>query len=413
VNFRLRIAAWFGISLTIMIGLMMVTAHWHLDEELREDRWDRTHPKYPNWVIHGSYTNEEVHDILGELMKTWLWVGTPAVAISLGVGFLLARRSVRPIRQINEQLNDLTPSTMRAGIVTPEEDPVLADLVTHINASLDRAGAAYDEMAGFSSRVAHELRTPLTLLRMKIEQSRGGMPGEMQEEFQEELARLSRFVERSLLAAKAASGSLELHASRVDVTKLLDDIAEGYNLLAEEQNLQFIYHATPGLEALTDADLLRQVLHNLLGNALRYAHSKVEVVATLDVCIPVVTILNDCDTRTMATDGLGLGLRLVRGICTSTGMDFKTQISPGGFIAMLHIDDFSRPESPGSHLSRRSPIHLSKHPVELRERLKAGFVGDFGDVFARVDEPRLGVLDADLSQILAESQTRGVMKHPG
>ena len=340
MNFRLKIAAWFGISLTLLIGLMMVTAHWHLDEELREDRWDRTHPKYPNWVIHGSYTNEEVHDILGELMRTWLWVGTPAVAISLGVGFLLARRSVRPIRQINEQLNKLTPDTMRAGIVTPEDDPVLADLVEHINASLDRAGAAYEEMAGFSSRVAHELRTPLTLLRMKIEQSGGGMSGEMQEELQEELARLSRFVERSLLAAKAASGSLEPHADRVDVTKLLDDICEGYQLLADERKLEFVWRADPGLEAITDADLLRQGLHNLLGNALRYAHSKVDVVAELEAGIPVVTISNDCDPHTMATNGLGLGLRLVRGICASTGMGYETQTPPGGFVAMLCIGSF-------------------------------------------------------------------------
>lgn len=340
MNFRLKIAIWFGVSLMALTGLMMVTAHWHLDEELREDRWDRTHPKYPNWVIHGSYTNEEVHDILGELMRTWLWVAAPAIAISLGVGYVLARRSVLPIRRINDQLNRLTPATMRAGIVPTEDDSVLADLVAHINSSLDRAGAAYEEMAGFSSRVAHELRTPLTLLRMKIEQAGEGMPGEMQEELQEELARLSRFVERSLLAAKAASGSLEPHASRVDVTKLLDDLGEGYRLLAEERKLALVWASAPGLEALTDADLLRQVLHNLLGNALRYARSKVEVSAAMEAGIPVVTISNDCDSRTMATNGLGLGLRLVQGICDSTGMGFHTLTPTGEFTAILHIADF-------------------------------------------------------------------------
>ena len=228
---------------------------------------------------------------------------------------------------------------MRAGIVTPEDDTVLADLVTHINASLDRAGTAYEEMAGFSARVAHELRTPLTLLRMKIEQSGGGMPGEMQEELQDELARLSRFVERSLLAAKAASGSLEPHAARVEISKLFDDICEGYQLLADGRKLEFVWRAAPGLTATTDADLLRQVLHNLLGNALRYAQSKVGVAATLEAGIPVVTISNDCDPKTMTTAGLGLGLRLVQGICASTGMGFETQTLPGEFIAILRIVD--------------------------------------------------------------------------
>jgi signal transduction histidine kinase len=339
VNYRFKIAAWFGISLTAFLGLLIVTAHWHLDEELRKDRWDRSHPKYPDWVIHGSFTNEEVHDILGELMKIWLWVGVPAVATSLGVGLLLARRSVRPVRLINDQLKALTPATLRGGITSPENDPVLADLVEHINSSLDRAGTAYEEMAGFSSRVAHELRTPLTLLRMKIEQSTGEMPAEMQEELQDELARLSRFVERSLLAAKAESGSLEPSGSHVDVSKLLEDIGEGYTLLATEKNLQITWQADEGLTAFTDADLLRQVMHNLLGNALRYARSKVEVRAWAAGGVPVLAISNDCDPRTMATTGLGLGLRLVRGICASTGMSLLTDPSSAGFSATLQISN--------------------------------------------------------------------------
>jgi signal transduction histidine kinase len=339
VNYRFKIAAWFGISLTVLSGLMIVTAHWHLDEELRKDRWDRSHLKYPNWVIHGSYTNEEVHDILGELMKIWLWVGAPAVATSLGVGLLLARRSVRPVRLINDQLKSLTPATLRGGITSPENDPVLADLVTHINSSLDRAGTAYEEMAGFSSRVAHELRTPLTLLRMKIEQSTGEMPADMQDELQDELARLSRFVERSLLAAKAESGYLEPSGGQVNISKLLEDIGEGYTLLAEEKTLQIIWQTEDGLAAFTDADLLRQVMHNLLGNALRYARSKVEVRARLDDGIPVLEISNDCDSHSMATTGLGLGLRLVRGICASTGMQFLTDHSSTEFFMTLRISN--------------------------------------------------------------------------
>jgi signal transduction histidine kinase len=339
VTYRFKIAAWFGISLTAFLGLLIATAHWHLDEELRKDRWDRSHPKYPDWVIHGSFTNEEVHDILGELMKIWLWVGVPAVATSLGIGLLLARRSVRPIRLINDQLNALTPATLRGGITSPENDPVLADLVGHINSSLARAGTAYEEMAGFSSRVAHELRTPLTLLRMKIEQSTGEMPAEIQEELHEELARLARFVERSLLAARAESGSLEPCGGQVDVSRLLEDIGEGYTLLAAEKNLQITWQADEGLTAFTDADLLRQVMHNLLGNALRYARSKVEVRASSDDGVPVLAISNDCDHRTMATTGLGLGLRLVRGICASTGMSLLTEPFPAGFSATLRISN--------------------------------------------------------------------------
>lgn len=343
MNYRFRIAAWSGISLTALIGLMILTAHRHLDEELRKDRWDRSHPKYPDWVIHGSFTDEEVHDILGELMKIWLWVGIPAVGVSLGVGHLLARRSVRPVKLINQQLAALTPDMMRRGISSPENDPVLEDLVAHINSSLARAGTAYEEMAGFSSKVAHELRTPLTLLRMKIEQSSSEFPAEIQEELQDELARLSRFIERSLLAAKAESGSLEPNRSQIDFSRLLDDIGDGYRHLATEEKLDLVWNIPPDLEAYADPDLLRQVLHNLLGNALRYAHSRVEVKAASAEGGIGLTISNDCESKSMATAGLGLGLRLVSGICNATGIHFENHPDSDGFTAILRIPQTPKP----------------------------------------------------------------------
>jgi signal transduction histidine kinase len=123
----------------------------------------------------------------------------------------------------------------------------------------------------------------------------------------------------------------------VDVSKLLEDIGEGYTLLAAEKNLQISWQTDEGLTAFTDADLLRQVMHNLLGNALRYARSKVKVRAWAAGGVPVLAISNDCDPRTMATTGLGLGLRLVRGICASTGMSLLTDPSSAGFSATLQI----------------------------------------------------------------------------
>lgn len=343
MNFRLNIAAWFALSLTGIIALMLFTAHHHLDEELREDRWDRSHPKYPDWVIHGSFTDEEVHDILGELMKVWLWIGIPAATLSLGAGLLIARRSVRPIRMINSQLAGLSPESMSRGIHLPESDPEFVNLVAHINESLARVGSAYEEMAEFASKVAHELRTPLMLLRMKIEQSSDDISPGMQEELQDELARLSRFIERSLLAAKAESGALEPSPREVDASTMLEDIGDGYKLLAADKNLGFSWNIEPNLRAQTDPDLLRQVLHNLLGNALRHAHSQVEITCGMQDGIPVLTMTNDFNRDAARDSGLGLGLRLVRGICSATGMVFQCQPSRDRFTAILRVENFTKP----------------------------------------------------------------------
>ncbi len=337
MKFRLRLAAWFGVSLASLIALLMVTAHWHLDEELRRDRWDRSHPSYPDWVIHGSYTNEEVHDILGELMQVWLWVGIPAVLVALGIGALLARRSVRPIHSINRELSLLDPRSLRKGISVPESDVVLSDLVRHINQLLDRVGHAYHNLDEFSSKVSHELRTPLTLLRMKIERSAAELPPGLSEELQDELARLTRLVEHSLLAAKAESGRVTPELSRVDVTGLLEDIGDGYALLAEERGLVFRWSVKPGMTSTTDGELLRQILHNLLANAVRYARTEVSIRAKLVAGEAIIMIANDFDAGSMAAPGSGLGLRLVRGLSSAMRIQHRQHRTKTAFSASLKL----------------------------------------------------------------------------
>lgn len=314
MNFRTRIAAWFGLALVGIVGLLIFTAHQHLDHELRLEKWDRSHPKYPDWSLHGSYTDAEVHDILGELVQVWVWVGLPALGLALGAGFLLANRSIRPVRRINRALAEKTPGSLKTGIPLPERDPVLAELVSQINALLFRVGNAYDEMAAYSSRVAHELRTPLTLLRMRIEQSAAEIPPELSEELQEELSRLSKFVERSLLAARAESGRLEFKPSAVDLSMIMEDFKEPYEILAGQARIALSWRVSPGLQVFSDSDFLRQIFHNLLGNSCRYAVSSARLRVFASGRNTVLSLANDYRPEARAPGGLGIGLRLVRAL---------------------------------------------------------------------------------------------------
>lgn len=319
MNFRLRMASWFGLALVGLVGLLIVTAHWHLDHELRLEKWDRSHPKYPGWSLHGSYTDAEVQDILGELIQVWVWVGLPALGLALGAGFLLANRSLAPVKRISRVLAEKKPGTLKTGIPLPERDPVLVELVSQINALLLRVGNAYDEMAEYSARVAHELRTPLTLLRMRIEQSAAEIPPELSEQLQEELSRLSKFVERSLLAAKAESGRLEFKRSPVDLSLLLEDMREPYEILAAQSNVALAWTVAPGIRVFSDSDFLRQILHNLLGNACRYGASSVRLRVFASAHSTVFSLANDLRPESRATGGLGIGLRLVRALASSMG----------------------------------------------------------------------------------------------
>ncbi len=319
MSFRLKLAVWFALSLIVLASVLVVTAHHHLDEELRKDRWDRSHPEFPNWVIHGSYTDEEVQDILGELVQVLLWAGGPLVLLSVVVGYVIALRSVQPIRRINSELAGLQPASLARGVAVPEREPELAALVEHLNELLRRVNHSYEEMAEFSARVAHELRTPLTLLRMRIESTAAELPPDFSEDVQEEIRRLSQLVERLLLTAKVEGGKMELHPKSFDLDALLEDLKESYTLLAEQRSLRWEWILQSELCCYSSADLLQQILHNLFGNALRYAVNRVRcrVSHGMDGRSIVIRLTNDRKESAGVEGGTGIGLRLVRSLSTA------------------------------------------------------------------------------------------------
>ncbi len=339
MSFRLKLTAWFALSLIVLASVLVATVHHHLDEELRKDRWDRSHPEFPNWVIHGSYTDEEVQDILGELVQVLLWAGVPLLLLSIVVGYFIALRSVQPIRRINRELTGLQPASLGLGVSVPEREPELAALVQHLNDLLQRVHRSYAEMAEFSARVAHELRTPLTLLRLRVEANAAELPPEFSEEVQEEIRRLSQLVERSLLTAKAEGGKMEIHPASVDLNALLEDLRESYALLADERALRWRWSFPPGLRCVSDADLLQQIFHNLFGNALRYAVKEVRCRAS---CARegrvVIRLTNDRNANAGDSGGIGIGLRLVRSLCNSLpSTTFSQRITSRHFSVRLTI----------------------------------------------------------------------------
>ena len=92
-----------------------------------------------------------------------------------------------------------------------------------------------------------------------------------------------------------------------------------------------------------DDDLLRQVLHGLLENAIRYAKSRITLTCRTENSHAVLDIRNDRESSTIATSGLGLGLRLVRGICKACGTEFETRQDDHDFHATIRIPMFGKP----------------------------------------------------------------------
>ena len=341
MSYRFRIAGWVVLSSVAMIAVMIYAGHRQLEEELREGRVDPTHPGRAGWTIHNSMAEDEIEDILGEMLETWGLAALPLLALALGGGLLLARRSLRPINDINRQISEMSPNSLHGGITIPEADPAISGLADHLNALLERAGDAYREMSDFSSRVAHEIRTPLMLLRLRIENAPPGIEPAFQEAMQDEIARLSRFVEKALLSSKAEQGVLHPVSQPVELSDLVVSLAHDYELLASERSVRLTTDVGSGLWTHADPDLLRQAIHSVLENAVRYAASFIHLSCHSTNGSPELVVCNDFDPQTMATPGLGLGLRLVGGICKASGFQFDSDRGSNAFSIHIRLPEFS------------------------------------------------------------------------
>lgn len=310
-----RLTAWFAISLLAVVAILMAFAHWHLDYELRQEKWARSNQAKPDWVLHGSFTDQEVSDILGELMQSWLMVGIPLVGIAILLAYFLAKQSTRPVRELNRQLARLGPATLGNRLRVPDADPEVAELVRHSNDLLGRLESSFHQLHEYTTQVAHELRTPLQLMRLKIEAQAASMAPELAEDLAEELARLSNYVETALTIARAEQGRLEIRPTAFPLRPFLADMLEPFSRLAAAEHRRLFWACAPSTEVWTDRGALKQILFNLLNNALKHGSGDILLRAHGERRGVSLLVGNRSADRGGNRDpGLGIGLRLVRAL---------------------------------------------------------------------------------------------------
>jgi signal transduction histidine kinase len=145
-----------------------------------------------------------------------------------------------------------------------------------LNARLDALGAAEKEQQQFIADVSHELRTPLTVLRgsleVALEEERPA------EEYREaignallEVRHLSRLSQNLLFLVRGESGRITLSFANLDLARLASDLVRDLVPAAADRGLSVAAEIPERpLTAFVDADRLRQVIHNLFENAMRY-----------------------------------------------------------------------------------------------------------------------------------------------
>ncbi|NOS70603.1 MAG: hypothetical protein HOP33_11820 [Verrucomicrobia bacterium] len=318
-SLRWRLTLWFSVSMLIVVTGLILAARWHLDYELRQEKWERTTPEHPDWILHGSFSDTEVQEILGELVRFWILVGVPLVSLALVFAYFIARRSVRPVREVNRQLSGLGPTTLAQRLQAPDVDPEVGELVRRVNELLARLEQAFTHLQEYTTQVAHELRTPLQLMRLQIEANAAGMKPELAEDLQEELARLTSYVETALTIARAEQGRLELQTESLPLKDFLADTLELFSRLAAAEGRRLLWSCSADVVVLADRSTLKQILFNVLSNALKHGEGDI-LLRVRHRCRSVNLLVGNrtAERTPNSKQGLGIGLRLVQALSNQT-----------------------------------------------------------------------------------------------
>ncbi|MCS7171863.1 MAG: HAMP domain-containing histidine kinase [Armatimonadetes bacterium] len=223
----------------------------------------------PNW------THRLFHASRRKFLRAFnasLWLGgATAAAVAVLAGVWLAHRLTRPLRDLRQATGRIAAGDLRQHV---EPGPgEIGELAQAFNAMAARLETNERLRREFLAAVAHELRTPLSIIQANLESFLDGVAEPTPERIatlHTQCALLARLISDLRDLSLAEAGRLQLQRTPTDLGDLAASCVEGLQPWAEERGVQVILEASPGLEVEVDPDRMRQVLQNLLHNAIRF-----------------------------------------------------------------------------------------------------------------------------------------------
>jgi signal transduction histidine kinase len=268
-------------------------------------------------------------------------------------GYRLVRRALAPVAGMINAAEALTFNSPSKRLPAVGTGDVIDELGRTLNRMLERLDSAYQHANKFSADAAHELRTPLAIMRGELEfvaahTSLNPEIGAAAESALNETIRLGQIVENLIAMALIDSvGGKRAHLP-VELHGLAEETIDQMRLLAEEKKIALECPGSAPVITLADRNRLKQVVVNLIDNAIKYtrAGGRVTVAvrsdgesAVLEVADTGIGIAAEHQANIFdrffrvdpdrGASGSGLGLAISRSICTAHGGAMELDSAPG------------------------------------------------------------------------------------
>jgi heavy metal sensor kinase len=297
----------------------------------------------------------EVDQALGQLLAVLTTATAICVLVGGGLAYLQARKALAPMDQLHRLTQEITAERLNHRLPVGFANDELGRLTQTINAMIARLEHSFTEIRRFTADASHELRTPLTAIRAETEvalRQELTLPEQqlILASVLEECERLTRLTEQLLSLSREDAGLCQPAREDVELGHLIEQAVETMRPAAEKKNLRLNSFKNGRMLVSGDETRLRQVLYNLLDNAIKYTPEggSIEVRLRPEQAKAVMTIHDTGigissehiprvfdrfyrvdKARSREQGGTGLGLSIARSIVQSHNGQIDVVSRPG------------------------------------------------------------------------------------
>jgi len=314
----------------------------------------RVHVREESFLIEVGGNLAANDRVLHRLLLTLLG-GLPVIlGVVIAGGYGLTKRALQPVQTMMRAAQEITLHHLSRRLPTPQGDDEIAHLAQVLNQMIARLDESFQNTARFTADASHELRTPLTIMRGELEAMLLGqsLPTGMRDAIAsllEEVERLVRIVERLFALSRMDAGEAQAERVRFDLAKLAENTADQMCLLAEVKHIDLVCETSSCVEIEGDRTRLKQLIVNLLDNAIKYTPEQGRVSMAVraenstallevsdtgpgvsDTALPHLfeRFYRADEVRSREVGGAGLGLSIVQSICTAHGGSVSAANTP-------------------------------------------------------------------------------------
>lgn len=296
-------------------------------------------------------SSENREEVVEKIAGTFMMLGFVLISIAGIIGIWFSRRALLPIANLTRTMSRIEHGNLSERVSLNHSQDELRELGETFNRMIERLERVMRMMKESLNNVAHDIRTPLT--RMVVVAERALLKGDHDsvlsalEDAAENSTEIAALVEMLLDISEADAGTLSLHKENANIGEMLNEIVDLYEFVAGDRNIELVLKVENAPVWFVDRRRLKQAVANLVDNAVKFSpeERRVTIICKLDENALLLQVLDEGPgipegdiakiwdrlfrgDKSRTTNGMGLGLSLVRSIVLAHDGEVSVECKP-------------------------------------------------------------------------------------